>query len=212
MKSNKNLKVFLIILGIIFVVSTVISNDFSNKSDNISSNDEISEVKNNTNLKTADFWLKAGGFAIDEYGVEGITWSQFNDTNNFCNGAGTWSDPYVIENVTFDAALSSYPFNQWCLSIKNSEVPFIINNCTIKNSQQWGMELYNVSNSLIINNNITNNGHSGIFARESNNNTISGNNISFNGFAFLKSAGILFSLSDFPNSYCCYNNISGNTV
>ena len=48
---NKNLKVILIIFGLVLVVSNFIFNDFSNKSDNISSKDDISDVKNDNNLK-----------------------------------------------------------------------------------------------------------------------------------------------------------------
>ena len=109
MKSNKNLKVFLIILGLIFVVSTVISNDFSNKIGNISSNDEISEVKNDKNLQTAESWSESGGFIIDDTGITGPTWASAVGAYDWCH---LINGRYVIENVTFDAALSSFPFNQ----------------------------------------------------------------------------------------------------
>lgn len=91
-----------------------------------------------------------------------------------CMGSGSYSDPYVIENIIIDGkGVGS------CILIENSDAFFKIENCTVYNSgSKWedaGIGLYNVNNSQIINNICTSNFH-GISLNHCNNNTILGNN------------------------------------
>ena len=77
-------------------------------------------------------------------------WVAFRSTGN-CTGNGTYSEPYVIEDLVIDGEDSGS-----CILIENSGVYFKIENCTIYNSYA-GIRLSNVSNSLIITNNCSSN-------------------------------------------------------
>jgi parallel beta-helix repeat protein len=68
-----------------------------------------------------------------------------------CTGQGTYSDPYIIKEVIIDTDRSSK-----CISISNSDVYFKIINTTLLNSN-IGIQLSNVSNSMLINNTISRN-------------------------------------------------------
>ena len=61
---------FFIILGILFVVSTVTFNDLINDNDKISIRDEESEVTTGTNSKAAASWyLTTTELVIDDSGI-----------------------------------------------------------------------------------------------------------------------------------------------
>jgi len=59
-----------------------------------------------------------------------MTWAEAKG-QLWCSGDGTWAKPYLIENVTINATNS--PTNCGII-IKDSDVPFIIRNCTVYNS------------------------------------------------------------------------------
>jgi len=114
---------------------------------------------------------------------------------------------YYIENLTINGNdISS------CIKIINSDVNLIIRNCTILNSSKGndaeftgGIELFNVNNSQILNNDISNNNGYGIsisseIPKLQNNNTISNNKISNNSIS-----GVLL-------SYCEQSNITENNI
>ncbi len=179
---------------------------------------EINEFDGN-NLKNAGFWVLST-LAIDNDGGGNYTWEQAK-AEAWCSGSGTHADPYVIENVTINGNnLNS------CLIIRDSNVYFRIENCTLLNSSKGiydaGLQLYNVTNgslidndcssnslgirlsstnNMTIQNNVANfNTQSGIYQENSNSNTFSGNtanNNSENGI-FLRNSN--------------YNTISGNTI
>jgi len=78
-------------------------------------------------------------------------WAAINTSNDWCNGAGTIGDPYIIENVTIDAQNSGS-----CISVQNSVDYFIIRNCTLIDGGTAGLNsgifLNNVQNGVIENN------------------------------------------------------------
>ncbi len=122
------------------------------------------------NLSESASWI-LNPFVIDDNdGTGDYTWATAVQ-EDWCKGAGTWGDPYIIENVTIDGnGLYS------CLTVRDSNVPFTIKNCiffnqTDYNYQLGGIDLENVNNSQIINNNCSNN-HLGIHLQSSYNNTI----------------------------------------
>ncbi|MFX1275666.1 MAG: NosD domain-containing protein [Promethearchaeota archaeon] len=85
--------------------------------------------------------------SIDGDGANNWTWAKKYE---WCNGAGTWSDPYIIENVTIDANDAGY-----CIRIVDSSAYFIIRNCTLYDaSTVSGYNIYcdNVNNGTIYNN------------------------------------------------------------
>ena len=89
-----------------------------------------------------------------------------------CNGSGTYSDPYIIEDLEIDGGGLGN-----CILIENSDVYFRIERCTLYNSGLYsyaGIYLSYVNNSHLIDNNCSNN-NKGLKLENCNNNTISGN-------------------------------------
>ena len=124
-------------------------------------------------------------------GAHNWTWAE---TQDWCNGSGTWNDPYIIENLEINGfGIASG------ISIKNSTVSFVIQECLIYNSDE-GIYLDHVNNSRLINNNCSNNWYGINLQSYCSNNTISGNTANYND------EGI------YLYSYCSNNTISGNTA
>jgi len=94
---------------------------------------------------------------------------------SWCTGSGTYSDPYLIKDITIDCeGVGSGIF------IENSNVYFTIQNCTITNAQASGgfaaIKLRWVQNGTIFNNNCSNN-YAGMLIEYSENIIISENTI-----------------------------------
>lgn len=88
-------------------------------------------------------------------------WENLANSKSWCNGSGTMEDPYIIENISIDAQ------QEWvdCVYISNTDVHFIIKNCTFYDSAycypSWclcgirhGMRLINITNGKILSNHI----------------------------------------------------------
>ena len=124
-------------------------------------------------------------------------WTETNTTYDWCTGAGTHSDPYVIQDIEVDGLGVST-----CILINNSNIFFRIENCTFLNSgplgvNQAGIKLINTTNGKLINNNCSNNKDYGIYLDfDCFNNSIIANNVSDNTFY-----GIYL-----------YNNCDNNTI
>ncbi len=138
------------------------------------------KARNEKKIKSAEYW-ELDGIQINDFGAGDYTW-EGAAAEDWCSGAGTWGDPYKIENVTFDGKGTSAP-----LRILNSKTYYIIRNCTLYNSAYasnypiGGIALYNVSNGKIIENECMFNEQHGISIIDgSNNNTIERNNASYN--------------------------------
>ena len=65
-------------------------------------------------------------FIIDELNQGDYTWEEASG-QSWCSGSGTWSDPYIIDNLEIDA--SGIQTN--CIEIKNSRAYFEITNCIL---------------------------------------------------------------------------------
>jgi len=94
-----------------------------------------------------------------------------------CTGQGTYSDPYVIEDLVIDGGGSSS-----CIFIENSIAVFRIENCTVYNSGNFshaGIKLSNVTYSFLKNNNCSSN-NIGLYLNSSSYCYISGNIINDN--------------------------------
>ena len=158
----------LIILLSVFCISNFNSNKMNEYEDN------FQDHPNKINLKRAGYW-EISPISIDNADPS-INWSITADTYDWCSGNGTWSNPYIIENVSINANRES------CIEIKNSDAYFIIRNVTVYNSGRYddaGIKLRYVNNSMIFNNTAYNN-LDGIYLYHSNNNTLSGNTASNN--------------------------------
>ena len=77
-------------------------------------------------------------------GAHNWTWAE---SQSWCSGSGTWSDPYILENLNIDGfGLVS------CIEIYNSYSYFIIRNCTVYNAVNEGIKLENTKNGTLSNN------------------------------------------------------------
>jgi len=98
-------------------------------------------------------------------------WSKTAAENDWCSGSGSWSDPYVIQNITINGNNISN-----CINIQNSYKYFTVKNCTVYNSSTGedfaGINLGNVNNSLIFDNNCSFNYGNGIRLIYTYNNTV----------------------------------------
>jgi parallel beta-helix repeat protein len=183
MNSNRKTKlVILIILGFFFTFSPIITTNLNFKnskfSDHINLNDEYLKIS-----------ALSAPIHIDDT-IPVLNWSSAKDSG-ICTGNGTYSEPYVIEDLVIDAGgLGS------CIFINNSDVYFKIENCTFYNGD---IKLQTVSNGLLINNAINNYQSYGIYLYYSNNNMISENTANYN------SRGIYLESSN-------NNKITGNTL
>ena len=125
-------------------------------------------------------------------------WVTFKDAGN-CSGNGTYSYPYVIEDLIIDAGRSESG-----IKIEVSDVYFRIENCTVYNSGiNWGeagIKLFRTTNGRIIGNNCSFNNY-GIWLERSYNNSILGNDANSNIGHGIK-----------LNGDCDNNTISGKPI
>ncbi|MHA1931427.1 MAG: right-handed parallel beta-helix repeat-containing protein, partial [Promethearchaeota archaeon] len=143
--SKKNV---LIVLSIILSFSFLISANSYYLQD---INNGYVKIDNEHSLKSAGFW-NLGPIEIDDDDPT-KNWLITATTYDWCTGSGIINDPYRIENVTINGGGSMS-----CIDISNSEVYFIIKNCTVFNSGN-GIYLTNVKNGSIIKSNCSNNGN-----------------------------------------------------
>ena len=164
-------KTLLVLISIIFTFSVISINKFAYYKYEIRRN---SDKSNEFILENAQFWDLTGSPILIDDDDPSKNWSITAETYDWCSGLGTFSSPYIIENVTVDGQNT---YN--CIRIDNSDVYFMIRNCTSINGlgEYWrsgGIRLENVSNGRIFNNNCSFN-QQGIYLINSNNNTLSGN-------------------------------------
>ncbi|MFX0017237.1 MAG: NosD domain-containing protein [Candidatus Hermodarchaeota archaeon] len=177
-------------MEILFTFSTIISSHliFIKGISNKNSDDNNGLNLGNENLK---FLVVSGKIHI----INNSGWADFRNDGN-CTGSGTYSDPYVIEDLVIDGGGSGS-----CIWIENSDVFFKIENCNVYNSGIYpgmGIKLINVNNSQIINNNCSFS-FAGIYLEYSNNNNLSGNTAHNNYYGKYL-------------SYSKNNNLLGNTA
>ncbi|MFX1314279.1 MAG: nitrous oxide reductase family maturation protein NosD [Promethearchaeota archaeon] len=176
-----NIILLLLLLCIVFAFSPITFNN--NRKLNVGYSDDIEFDYENVRLSEV-----SGRIHIDN------NWTDAWDAG-ICTGNGTYSDPYVIEDYVIDGRGSGIGI--W---VENSNVSFIIRNCTVYNSGV-GIQLSNVINSQLINNNCSlTNSYGGIRLSFSNYNNLSGNTANNND-----EYGIYL-------YYCDSNTASGNTA
>ncbi len=187
MKSSPKSKIIILIaLGILFALSPIIATNLSFITGN---SNKRAEYSNDINLDNKN--LKISAVSEKIHIINNSGWVAFKNDGN-CTGEGTYSDPYIIEDLVIDGGGSGS-----CIWIENSSVYFRIENCSVFHSGV-GIRLSNVNNSLIITNNCSPH-YYGIYLSECNNNTISGNTANNN------ENGIYLYNSN-------YSTISGNTA
>jgi len=145
-----------------------------------------------THLNRAGFWDNFTFIHITD-----LNWTVASN-KEWCSGSGTWGDPYVIENMIINASGSPIGCG---IFIENSiNMYFTIKNVTIFETTN-GIKLENTNKGTVIDNILSNNVESGIYAVNSVNNTISRNQLINNGMY-----GVYLS------SNCLDNKILGNTA
>ncbi|MFW9941768.1 MAG: right-handed parallel beta-helix repeat-containing protein [Candidatus Thorarchaeota archaeon] len=127
-------------------------------------------------------------------------WSSIASSEFWCNGSGTFNDPYIISHVYINGQNSGT-----CILIQNTTIFFRIENSIIFNSgagsYDAGIKVINVTNGNIVNNNCSLNQGSGLILLDCTNMTI------FNNF-----------IENNANGYGCWlissdnNNLTGNNA
>lgn len=136
----------------------------------------IPNVEHQKDIKIAQNWI-LNYIHIDD------NWSDIALNYGWCNGNGSWNNPYIIENVTID--VSGSPTGSGIIINNTKSDYFIIRNCTVFNAATGlydaGIKFENTSIGSIVNCHIFNNNRYGIFLHKyCMNNTISTNIISNN--------------------------------
>ncbi len=170
MTETHKLNFKMIILALLITMPFLIGN-FNNaeimKEDLIDNTEEMP--------KNAGYWnLTESPIFIDDADTL-YNWNKMALENDWCTGSGTWGDPYIIENVTIDSKGTGN-----CIEIRNSDVPFIIRNCTLVDTSEdptdTGIRLWNTDNGKITNNTLSFN-YYGIFISVGEFNNCTGNTI-----------------------------------
>jgi parallel beta-helix repeat protein len=159
------------------------------------------EDKSNYDLKKSDFWSNFTFIHITD-----SNWS-VAASYDWCKGNGTWSNPYVIENLTINASTS--PTGSGIFIENSTNVYFVIRNVTVTNTgtniYDGGIKLDNTSNGTLILNNCSNTEQTGIILRNTCiNNTIKFNELNFNQWYGIGGYGL------FENLTIANNSISNN--
>lgn len=114
-------------------------------------------LENIDKLDVNDFHPKSSTLTAEIYIDGNQDWQDLKDAGN-CTGYGNSTHPYIIRDWDIDGQGELFA----CIMIRNSDVYFQIENCTLYNAS-YGIYLYNVSNIQL--NNITSYSHiSGIRA------------------------------------------------
>jgi parallel beta-helix repeat protein len=202
MKFKKELILFALLVGLMFCFGVNTSN---HTTEEIQDDDEYSaETRDDLNLKSPVLSKYWDNFTFIHINGNWSTAAGYE----WCCGDGSWSNPYIIENITMNA--DSSPTGSGILIENSQNDYFVIRNCTVSNARfgnyDAGIKLENTCNGTLINNNCSDNGRLGILLENNcDNNTVSGN-IANNFKTTLQFFGILL------YQYCDSNIISGNTA
>jgi len=134
------------------------------------------EIEDYNNLNTSKTWTFSIPIYIDDNDPN-YNWSKTAEENEWLdvNADGSSGNPYILANIILDAQGGSFD----CLTIKNSEVFFKVENCNFFNTNPLrdynGVTLINVINGTITANNCSYNGGDGISLENSVDNRITAN-------------------------------------
>ncbi|GAH45404.1 unnamed protein product, partial [marine sediment metagenome] len=128
MKSNATSKVIILIaFGILFALLPIISINLRVITSN---SNQISDISDESNLDNKNPKISAVSRKIH---IDN-NWSAAKAAG-ICTGNGTYSEPYVIEDLVIDGGHSGS-----CILIENSTVFVKIENCTLVNSGSSSMD------------------------------------------------------------------------
>ncbi len=198
MKSKQKKIINILIIGAMLSLLNIKFIDFRQQ---MVRSESITKDISRYDLKSSGYWvLKDTTIIIDDtapYWSGSINWSTAAQ-QPWCSGSGTVSDPYVIENLT----MIGYDY-QACIWIMDSNVRFIIKNCTFMNAGQ-GLDIWDAIDAKIVNNTFINNSV-GVSFSYSQDITISNNKFKDNNAGLSISQGFQYNVS--KNSF--HNNRNG---
>ncbi|MFX0023953.1 MAG: NosD domain-containing protein [Candidatus Hermodarchaeota archaeon] len=172
----KKIKYLILVLGLLIAVSSISMYYFGHIQSGNSSNIEILDGTRSGPPKASGSWV-LDNITIDPTGATpgSLAWTEaVGLPAGWCSGAGTWDDPYIIENVTIDASTSPTECGIYINNSKNDY--FVINNVTVYNAVSGGITLENTNNGTLVGN-ICSSNYEGILFYNCVNNTISGNDV-----------------------------------
>jgi len=180
----------ILFLGITLAFSILIAYDYKIYTNNDIINSRFCNEINSEigNLKTSAL---SGKIYINN------NWSDAR-TAGTCTGSGSYSDPYIIEDLIIDAGGAGN-----CILVENSIEYFKIENCTLSNSTGLngaGIRFFNVTNGQILNNTVYDSFY-GMALNGSNDHIFIGNIISncLTGIELLYSNNSRFYLNNLDN-------------
>ena len=173
MKSSiKQKLIIILIIGFSFTLTTLLNQNFHFHKGN-KGNSKIISNENNFNNRNLRVSKVSGRIHINN------NWTAARAAG-ICNGSGSSTDPYIIEDLLIDGNGLGY-----CIWIQNTNEYFEIVNCSIYNaggtSLCTGIDLENVRNGKLINNTVSNN-YRGVLLDYSNHNEIIGNTVDNNNY------------------------------
>ena len=139
----------------------------------------VNDLSGSESPKTSGYYNLTGSNIIVDDADPNYNWSKTAAENDWCSGAGTIGDPYIIENVYIngDMSIVETPGKQHsanCLSIYRSMAYFIVRGCYFTKSGNdefnSGIYLAYTENGILYNNTITYN-HNNIFVNDLSHNT-----------------------------------------
>jgi len=207
--------IILLIFGIFFVFSHITT---TNSSFNKVNCNKSTQNEDDSNLDNYKLKISAISGKIHINGNSGWIAAK---VAGICTGNGTYSEPYIIEDLEIDGGGSGS-----CMLIENSDVYFKIENCTVYNSgiywDDGGIKLSNVNNGELFNNSAISCGNRGLLIYSCSNNNISENTVNNNlwGINVRDSGNIIISGNSANYNYydgiwllgSNNNVISGNTA
>jgi len=162
-----------LVFVMIFAVITIYFNEFNTTELNDA---KYLEKTDNSIIKSSVSWNLTGSPIIINELQPNYNWSKTAAENDWCSGSGSWSDPYIIENVLIDGL-----GGEFCISIWDSDVYFIIRNCILYNvgsvRNNAPIKLRFTDNGRLYGNTLEE-GHTGIYLFTCENNSISNNALS----------------------------------
>ena len=127
-------KIITISIFFLFFINLSSLNSISNRNNELITIDTPANCVECYDLKNSYFNNTLSPIYIDDslsgVGAQNWTWAS---NQPWCSGSGTWSDPYLLENLTIDAQNASSG-----IEILNSNRYFIFNNVTVYNSSGTG--------------------------------------------------------------------------
>jgi len=182
------------IIFAICIISIILGNFVNEKDTYLNLNHSDDSI--NHSIGVSNSWDLGYSIIIDN------NWSNTRDAYDWCSGLGTSVSPYIIENITINGQGKDF-----CIIIRNTNEYFIIRNSTFSNVEDTpggsALELSNVTNGIVVTNEISNNGNIGMTVKPCENITISHNQFKNNEYyaIYIEASNSSISNNYFEDNY-----------